>query len=91
MENWTFCIELTDCEREERKFKNARVLCLPGNLSKAYRTLVQKELATKEKIQALLDKDPLLLCIVCRIKKYCKKFNVYKTPLIGKSLSPYEH
>ena len=45
--------QLTDGEREERKYKNARALCLQGNLSKAYSTIVQKGLATDDKIQLL--------------------------------------
>ncbi len=48
--------KLTDDEREERKLKHARALCLQGNLSKAYKTLVRKGLATEDKIQVLRDK-----------------------------------
>ena len=50
--------QLTDDERQERKFKNARNLCLQGNLSKAYKTIVQQGLATDDKISALRDKHP---------------------------------
>ena len=50
--------QLTDDERQERKFKNARTLCMQGNLSKAYKTIVQKGLATEDKIRALREKHP---------------------------------
>jgi hypothetical protein len=50
--------QLTDDERDEKKFKAARSLCLQGNLSKANKTLVQKGLAAEDKIQVLRDKHP---------------------------------
>ncbi len=42
------------------KFKHARALsvCWQGNLSKAFKTIVQKGLATEDKIQVLRDKHP---------------------------------
>jgi hypothetical protein len=46
---------LTDGERDERRFKNAQALCLQGNLSKAYKTIIQKELTTGDKIPVLRD------------------------------------
>jgi hypothetical protein len=50
--------QITDDERDEKKFRTARSLCVQGNLSKAYKTIVQKGLATEDKIQVLRDKHP---------------------------------
>jgi hypothetical protein len=81
--------QLTDGDREERKFKNARALCLQGNLSKAYRTIVQKGLAQDDKIQLLRDKHPSSAMYNLQDQEICGKFIHYRTQLIGKTFFPF--